>query len=52
MKKNKFLKQVFILIIGGIFTKILGMVIRIITSRVMGKTGYLFFYHAYFYAWN
>lgn len=39
MKKNKFLKQVFILIIGGIFTKILGMVIRIITSRVMGKTG-------------
>ena len=39
MKKNKFLKQVLILIIGGIFTKALGMVIRIITSRVLGKTG-------------
>lgn len=39
MKKNKFLKQAFILMIGGIITKILGMFIRIITSRILGKTG-------------
>lgn len=39
MKKSKFIKSTFILIIGGVITKILGMIIRILSSRVLGKTG-------------
>lgn len=36
MKKNKFIKSTFILLIGGFLTKILGMVIKIITTRLIG----------------
>ncbi|MFI3307530.1 MAG: oligosaccharide flippase family protein [Mycoplasmatota bacterium] len=39
MKKSKFIKSTLILIIGGFFTKILGMVIRIITNRMLGVEG-------------
>ena len=37
MKKNKFLKATFILLIGGFFTKILGFIIRIIYTRMVGN---------------
>lgn len=39
MKKSKFIKSALILMIGGLFTKLLGMVIRILTSRILGKVG-------------
>ena len=37
--KEKFIKSTIILIIGGLFTKILGMGIRIITTRIIGIEG-------------
>lgn len=37
--KNKFIKSTIILIIGGFFTKALGMVIRIVLTRLIGTTG-------------
>ena len=37
--KEKFIKSTIILIIGGLLTKILGMVIRIITTRIIGTEG-------------
>lgn len=37
--KEKFIKSTIILIIGGLITKILGMVIRIVTTRVIGLEG-------------
>ena len=37
--KEKFVKSVFILLIGGLFTKILGMVIKIVMSRLIGTEG-------------
>lgn len=37
--KERFIKQAIILIIGGFITKILGMVIRIITTRIIGLNG-------------
>ena len=39
MKKNKFIKSTLILIVGGFFTKILGMVIRIFITRIIGSYG-------------
>ncbi len=39
MKKSKFIQSTIILMIGGMVTKVLGMLIRIITSRTIGKTG-------------
>lgn len=39
MKKSKFIKSTIILMLGGMVTKLLGMLIRIITSRLLGKTG-------------
>lgn len=39
MKKSKFIQSTIILMIGGMITKVLGMLIRIITSRTIGKTG-------------
>jgi stage V sporulation protein B len=39
MNKEKFIKSTMILIIGGFITKILGMVIRIFTTRVVGGIG-------------
>lgn len=39
MKKNKFIKSTIILIIGGLITKILGMMIKIITTRILGTYG-------------
>ena len=39
MKKSKFVQSTIILIIGGFITKILGMVIRIVMSRLMGTEG-------------
>ena len=39
MKKNKFIKSTLILISGGFITKILGMVIRVIETRLLGKEG-------------
>ena len=37
--KEKFIKSTIVLIIGGLLTKILGMVIRIITTRIIGLNG-------------
>ncbi len=37
--KEKFIKSSIILIIGGLITKILGMLIRIITTRIIGVYG-------------
>lgn len=37
--KNKFIKSTIILIIGGFFTKLLGMVIKIILTRLIGTEG-------------
>lgn len=37
--KEKFIKSTIILIIGGLLTKILGMVIRIVTTRIIGLEG-------------
>ena len=37
--KETFIKSTIILIIGGFLTKILGMIIRIITTRIMGTEG-------------
>lgn len=39
MKKNKFIKSTLILIIGGLCTKILGMIIKIVTTRILGTYG-------------
>lgn len=39
MKKNKFIKSTIILIIGGFFTKILGMLIKIVITRIIGTEG-------------
>ena len=39
MKKSKFIQSTIILIIGGFLTKVLGMVIKIITSRLLGTEG-------------
>ena len=39
MKKNKFIKSVLILTIGGIITKILGMIIKIVLTRKIGVEG-------------
>ena len=37
--KNKFIKSTIILIIGGFFTKLLGMIIRIVLTRTIGTEG-------------
>jgi len=37
--KNKFIKSTLILIIGGMFTKILGMIIKIVMTRLLGTEG-------------
>lgn len=37
--KNKFIKSTLILIIGGFFTKILGLVIKIVMTRLVGASG-------------
>lgn len=39
MKKNKFIKSTIILIIGGFITKILGMLIKIVMTRLIGTEG-------------
>ena len=39
MKKDSFIKSTIILIIGGFFTKILGMFIKIINTRLIGLEG-------------
>lgn len=39
MKKSKFIKSSIILLIGGIVTKALGMIVRIILTRKIGTTG-------------
>ena len=39
MKKNNFFKITVLLIIGGFVTKVLGMVIKIIMTRLIGPTG-------------
>lgn len=36
MRKSKFIKSTIILLIGGFLTKILGMLIKIITTRIIG----------------
>ena len=38
--KNTFIKSTIILIIGGFITKVLGMIIKIITTRMIGSNGY------------
>ena len=37
--KSKFIKSTLILIVGGIFTKLLGMLIKIVMTRLLGTTG-------------
>jgi len=37
--KNKFIKSTLILIIGGFFTKMLGMLIKIVLTRLIGTEG-------------
>ncbi len=37
--KNKFIKSTLILIIGGFFTKLLGLVIKIVLTRLIGTEG-------------
>lgn len=37
--KNKFIKSTIILIIGGLITKILGMIIKIVLTRTIGTEG-------------
>ena len=37
--KNKFIKSTLILIIGGFFTKMLGMIIKIVLTRLIGTVG-------------
>ena len=37
--KNKFIKSTIILIIGGFFTKLLGMIIKIVLTRLIGTSG-------------
>lgn len=37
--KNTFIKSTLILLIGGFFTKILGMIIKIVTNRLVGTEG-------------
>lgn len=39
MKKSKFIKSTIILLIGGFLTKVLGMIIKIITTRLLGTEG-------------
>lgn len=39
MKKNSFFKITILLIIGGFITKILGMIIKIIMTRLIGTEG-------------
>lgn len=39
MKKSKFIKSTIILIIGGFITKLLGMIIKIVTTRLLGTEG-------------
>ena len=39
MKKSKFIQSTIILIIGGCITKILGMLIRIVMTRLIGTEG-------------
>ena len=39
MKKSKFIKSTIILIIGGFITKILGMIIKIVMTRLIGTEG-------------
>ena len=37
--KNKFIKSTIILIIGGMITKVLGMIIKIALTRTIGTEG-------------
>lgn len=37
--KEKFIKSIFILLIGGLLTKVLGMIIKIVMSRLIGTDG-------------
>lgn len=37
--KEKFIKSILILIIGGLLTKVLGMIIKIVMSRLIGTEG-------------
>lgn len=39
MKKSKFIKSTIILLIGGFLTKLLGMVIKIVMTRLLGTKG-------------
>lgn len=39
MKKSKFVKSTLILIVGGFITKILGMIIKIVMTRLVGTEG-------------
>ena len=39
MKNSKFIQSTIVLIIGGLITKILGMVIKIVTTRLIGTEG-------------
>lgn len=38
--KNTLIKSTIILVIGGFITKVLGMIIKIVTTRIIGSTSY------------
>ena len=44
MNKEKFIKTTIILIIGGAITKVLGMVIKIVMTRLIGLEGLGLYY--------
>ena len=44
MKKEKFIKSTIILILGGAITKVLGMIIKIIMTRLVGLEGISLYY--------
>ena len=37
--KERFIKSTIILVIGGFITKVLGMIIRMVTTRIIGLSG-------------
>ena len=39
MNKNIFIKSTLILVLGGFLTKILGMIIKVFTTRIVGTEG-------------
>ena len=53
--KEKFIKSTIILLLGGFLTKVLGMIIKIIMSRLIGTEGlglYMLILPTFSFHWN